>query len=175
MSAFYRSRGTCERVPKRSWLEPKPSTTAMLSRRCARLLPATKNWRSGSNKDSVRQECRRRLAAWQRARRQSGIRQAQGRDHHRAKRYMEALNWTRESIRRPGCRSITIRRGISKSIRACRTRPCRTAPRNFAHRMRAATTIDRHHSSKGRGSSTFRRGRRATKTIWYRADLVEFA
>jgi hypothetical protein len=30
-------------------------------------------------------------------------------------------------------------------------------------------------SAKGRGSSTFRRGRRATKTIWYRADLVEFA
>jgi hypothetical protein len=30
-------------------------------------------------------------------------------------------------------------------------------------------------SAKGRGSSAFRRGRRATKTIWYRADLVEFA
>jgi hypothetical protein len=56
--------------------------------------------------------------------------------HSWAKPDMEALNWTRESIRRPGCRSITIRRRISRSIRACKTRPCRTAPRNFAHRMR---------------------------------------
>jgi hypothetical protein len=39
------------------WLEPKPCTTRTLRRRCARLLPATRNWRSGSNKGPVRQEC----------------------------------------------------------------------------------------------------------------------
>src|SRR6266446_5746542 len=61
MLTFYRSQGTCEHVLKRSWLEPKPCTTLMLSRRCATLLPATKNWRSGSNMGPVRQECWRRF------------------------------------------------------------------------------------------------------------------
>jgi hypothetical protein len=63
MSTLYRSRGTCERVLKRSWLEPKPSTTLTLSRRCARLLPGMKNWPSGSNKGTVLQERRTLVAA----------------------------------------------------------------------------------------------------------------
>jgi hypothetical protein len=58
MLSFYRSRVTCEHAPMSSWLEPKLCTTWTLSRQCGRPLPATRNWRSRSNKVPVRRECR---------------------------------------------------------------------------------------------------------------------
>ena len=84
-------------------------------------------------------------------------------------RYWRSPIWTRstgrrESTRRPDCRSTTIQTETSRSIRACKASPLRTAPRNSALRMTAAAISGPPHTAAGRSCSTFRRGRPAMKS-----------